>query len=241
MTRKAPPAPLPYTTPFLPRVRNRLLLLSFAVFVGANSSACGSTQVAQLSTSLGLTAFENMGDINQRNVHVAVLVDQKLRDLNLTGEYKFTKFEFPAGEAFTVKLLKALSYNFKRITLLKSRAVALDPPPDAVLEVSLQDAHLTFEINPKWATVDTQSFARLVVRAELKEATGRVVWVGVARAQAEGGGQSRGVLLETDAARQIALGVERAIDSTIADLVKQMVQSPGMQQSLREWEKRRQL
>lgn len=204
-------------------------------------AACGSTQVAQLSTSLGLAAFENMGDINQRDVHVAVFVDQKLRDLNLTGEYKFTKFEFPAGEAFTVKLLKALSYNFRRITLLKSRSARIEPAPDAVLEVEVQDAHLSFEINPKWATVDTQSFARLVVRAELKEDDGRVAWVGVARAQAEGGGQSRGVLLETDAARQIALGVERAIDSTVADLIKQMVQSPSMQQSLNEWERRRKL
>ena len=202
-------------------------------------SACASTQVAQMSTSLGLAAFENMGDINQRDVHIALFVDKKLRDLNLTGEYKYTKFEFPAGEAFTVKLIKALSYNFKRITLLKSRGARIDPAPDAILEVELQDAHLTFDIKSKWATVDTESFARLVVRAELKEGNGRVAWVGVARAHAEGGGQSRGVLIETDAARQIALGVERAIDSTVAGLIKQMVQSPGMQQSLAMWEKRR--
>lgn len=202
-------------------------------------SACGSTQVAQMSTSLGLTAFENMGDINQRDVHVAVYVEEKLRALNLTGEYRFTKFEFPAGEAFTVKLLKALSYNFRRLTLMKAAGQVPTPAPDAVLTVEAQDAHLTFDITPQWATVDTQSFARLVVRAELKEPGGRVVWVGVARAQAEGGGQARGVLMETDAARQIALGVERAIDSTIADLVKQMVQSPGMQRSLTAWEARR--
>jgi len=220
-------------------VRHRMWLFGICLVGLMVVTGCGSTQVAQLSTSLGLTAFENMGDLNQRDVHVALFVDQKLRDLNLTGEYKFTKFEFPAGEAFTVKLVKALSYNFRRITLLKARSTPLDPAPDATLEVEVQDAHLSFEINPKWATVDTQSFARLVVRAELKQRDGRVVWVGVARAQGEGGGQSRGVLLETDAARQIALGVERAIDSTIADLVKQIVQSPGMQQALSEWEKRR--
>jgi hypothetical protein len=75
----------------------------------------------------------------------------------------------------------------------------------------------------------------------LKEPAGRIAWVGIARAQAAGGGQSRGMLLETDAARQIALGVERAIDSTIADLIKQMVQSPGMQESLNQWEKQRKL
>ena len=217
------------------RVRVTVIgLVGLAVLAG-----CGSTQVAQLSTSLGLAAFENMGDINQRDVHVAVFVEERLRNLNLTGEYRFTKFEFPAGDAFTVKLLKALSYNFRRITFLKSRDARIDRPPDAILEVAVQDAHLSFEINPKWATVDTQSFARLVVRAELKEGDGRVVWVGVARAQAEGGGQARGILLETDAARQIALGVERAIDSTVADLIKQMVQSPGMQESLNAWEKRK--
>ncbi len=222
-------------------MRCRIRILGIALIGLPVLAACGSTQVAQLSTSLGLAAFENMGDINQRDVHVAVFVDDKLRNLNLTGEYKFTKFEFPAGEAFTVKLLKALSYNFKRITLLRSRGSASDPAPDAILDVEVQDAHLSFDISPKWATVDTQSFARLVVRAELKESNGRVAWVGVARAQGEGGGQARGILLETDAARQIALGVERAIDSTIADLIKQMVQSPGMQQSLNEWEKRKRL
>lgn len=222
-------------------MRHRIWVICVA-FIGMLAlTACGSTQVAQLSTSLGIAAFENMGDINQRDVHVALFVDQKLRELNLTGEYKFTKFEFPAGEAFTVKLIKALSYNFRRITLLKSRSASVEPAPDAILEVGVQDAHLSFEINPKWATVDTQSFARLVVRAELKEGNGRVIWVGVARAQGEGGGQARGVLQETDAARQIALGVERAIDSTVADLMKQMVQSPGMQQAIREWEKRRKL
>ncbi len=222
-------------------MRHRIWVICVA-FIGMLAlTACGSTQVAQLSTSLGIAAFENMGDINQRDVHVALFVDQKLRELNLTGEYKFTKFEFPAGEAFTVKLIKALSYNFRRITLLKSRSASVEPALDAILEVGVQDAHLSFEINPKWATVDTQSFARLVVRAELKEGNGRVIWVGVARAQGEGGGQARGVLQETDAARQIALGVERAIDSTVADLMKQMVQSPGMQQAIREWEKRRKL
>ena len=222
-------------------MRHRIWVICVA-FIGMLAlTACGSTQVAQLSTSLGIAAFENMGDINQRDVHVALFVDQKLRELNLTGEYKFTKFEFPAGEAFTVKLIKALSYNFRRITLLKSRSASVEPALDAILEVGVQDAHLSFEINPKWATVDTQSFARLVVRAELKEGNRRVIWVGVARAQGEGGGQARGVLQETDAARQIALGVERAIDSTVADLMKQMVQSPGMQQAIREWEKRRKL
>jgi hypothetical protein len=220
-------------------MHHRTLLIGMCLAGLIAVTGCASTQVAQLSTSLGITAFENMGDLNQRDVHVAVFVDPKLRELNLTGEYKFTKFEFPAGEAFTVKLIKALSYNFRRITLTKSRSAAVAPPPDATLEVEVQDAHLSFEINPKWATVDTQSFARLVVRAELKEPEGRVVWVGVARAQGEGGGQARGVLLETDAARQIALGVERAIDSTVADLVKQMVESPGMQQALNDWEKRR--
>lgn len=217
--------------------RTRTLVISL---IGLTILAgCASTQVAQMSTSLGLAAFENMGDLNQRDVHIALFVDERLRNLNLTGEYKFTKFEFPAGEAFTVKLIKALSYNFKRITLLKSRSARIEPVPDAFLDVEVQDAHLTFDITAKWATVDTESFARLVVRAELKESDGRVAWVGVARAQGKGGGQARGALMETDAARQIALGVERAIDSTVADLIKQMVESPGMKQSLKEWEKRR--
>lgn len=201
-------------------------------------TGCTSVQTPHLSTSLGLPAIENMGELYQRNASIAVYIEPKVRDLTLNGEYKYTKYHFQAGQAFTVKLLKALSYQFNRVVILKSLQTKPDPPPDAVMTVTLQDADMTFKITPGFATVTTSSFARLVIRAELRDTHGTIIWVGTARSEGQGEGQSR-MLTEEEAARQIALGVESAIDNTVADLIKQMTQSPNMRRYLHEWEQRR--
>ena len=212
-------------------------ILAFLAFLIA-LAACTTVQAPPLSTSLGLPALENMGELYQRNAAIAVYVEPKLRDLMLRGEYKLTKFEFRAGGAFVAKLLKALSYNFNRVVILKSMERKPEPPTDATMTVALQDADMSFEIKPGFATVTTTSFARLVVRAELRDDQGKVVWVGAARSEGQGEGQSR-MLTEEEAGRQIALGVESAIDITVADLIKQMTQSPNMRRHLQEWEQRR--
>jgi hypothetical protein len=179
-----------------------------------------------------------MGELYQRNASIAVYIEPKARDLILRGEYKYTKFEFRAGQAFTVKLLKALSYQFNRVVILKNLQSKPESPVDAVMTVALQDADMSFEIKPGFATVTTSSIVRLVVRAELQDGQGTVAWVGTARSEGQGEGQSR-MLTEEEAARQIALGVESAIDTTVADLIKQMTQSPNMRRYLQEWEQRR--
>lgn len=217
-----------------PRPSGILTTLSLLLLVG-----CTSVQSTHLSTSLGLPAIENMGELYQRNASIAVHVEPKARDLMLRGEYKYTKFEFHAGQAFTVKLLKALSYQFNRVVILKSLQSKPESPVDAVMTVALQDADMGFEIKPGFAIITTSSFARLAMRAELRDGQGTVVWVGTARSEGQGEGQARGHLTEEEAARQIALGVESAIDTTVADLIKQMTQSPNMRRYLQEWEQRR--
>lgn len=221
----------PQRFPHLPAI---LTIPSLLLVVG-----CTSVQVPPLSTSLGLPAFENMGELYQRNASIAVYVEPKARDLMLRGEYKYTTFEFRAGQAFTVKLLKALSYQFNRVVILKSLQSKPEPPVDAVMTVTLQDADMSFKINPGFAIITTSSFARLAMRAELRDEQGTVVWVGTARSEGQGEGQARGQLTEEEAARQIALGVESAIDTTVADLIKQITQSPNMQRYLQEWGQRR--
>lgn len=221
----------PQHFPHLPAI---LTILSLLLVVG-----CTSVQVPPLSTSLGLPALENMGELYQRNASIAVYIEPKARDLMLRGEYKYTTFEFRAGQAFTVKLLKALSYQFNRVVILKSLQSKPEPPVDAVMTVTLQDADMSFKINPGFAIITTSSFARLAMRAELRDEQGTVVWVGTARSEGQGEGQARGQLTEEEAARQIALGVESAIDTTVADLIKQITQSPNMQRYLQEWGQRR--
>lgn len=211
-----------------------LATLSLLLVVG-----CTSIQTSSLSTSLGLPALENMGELYQRRASIGVYIEPKIRDLMLRGEYRYTIFEFRAGQAFAAKLLKALSYQFNRVVILKNLQSKPEPPVDAVMTVALQDADMSFEINPGFAVITTSSFARLAIRAELRDQQGTVVWVGTARSEGQGEGQARGQLTEQEAARQIALGVESAIDTTVADLVKQMTQSPNMRRYLQEWEQRR--
>jgi hypothetical protein len=179
-----------------------------------------------------------MGELYRRNASIAVYVEPKARDLILRGEYKYTKFEFRAGQAFTVKLLKALLYQFDRVVILKNLQSKPESPVDAVMTVALQDADMSFEIKPGFAIINASSFARLAMRAELRDGQGTAVWVGTARSEGQGEGQPRGQLTEEEAARQIALGVESAIDTTVADLIKQMTQSPNMRRYLQEWEQR---
>lgn len=213
-----------------------LATLPLLILVGCASV---TVQTPQLSTSLGLPAIENMGELYQRNASIAVYIEPSVRDLMLRGEHKSTKFEFRAGQALTTKLLKALSYQFNRVVILKSLQSKPDPPADAVMTVGLQDADMSFNIRPGWDTITTSSFVRLVVRSELRDREGTVIWVGTARSEGQGEAQARGILFEEQAARQIAIGVESAIDTTVADLIKQMIQSPNMRRNLQEWEHRR--
>lgn len=213
-----------------------LAALPLLMLVGCASV---TVQTPQLSTSLGLPAIENMGELYQRNASIAVYIEPKVRDLILRGEHKSTKFEFRAGQALAAKLFKALSYQFNRVVILKSLQSKSDPPPDAVMTVGLQDADISFNIKPGWDTITTSSFVRLAVRSELRDQEGTVIWVGTARSEGQGEVQARGILLEEEAARQIGVGVEAAIDNTVADLIRQMTQSPNMRRHLKEWEQRR--
>lgn len=76
-----------------PRPSDILTTLSLLLLVG-----CTSVQAPHLSTSLGLSAIENMGELYQRNASIAVYIEPKARDLMLRGEYKYGSSGISVGK-----------------------------------------------------------------------------------------------------------------------------------------------
>src|SRR3989338_9057626 len=70
-----------------------------------------------LSSSLSMDAFEKMGKIDLHDVKMALYIDPKLKELKVDHNIKVTSttghFSLIIGKAFSVKLIKALSYYFR--------------------------------------------------------------------------------------------------------------------------------
>jgi hypothetical protein len=105
-----------------------------------------------------------MGEIRRRNVFIALYIPPEFRNLTLEQQLRNGNFRFPIGEAFATKLVKALSYNFDRIRIMKTSDDLGSQRPDAVMRIELQDADLNVAATPGFATVDASSYLRHVLR-----------------------------------------------------------------------------
>ncbi len=214
------------------------IFLLFLPSLGA-LPACTVNVETPLSKSFGISTFENMGEIRRRNVFIGIYIEPKLRNLVLEQNLNNGNFRFPVGQAFSTKLVKAMSYNFDRIRILKKPDELGGQRPDAVMRVQLKDADLNLEVTPGFATIDASSYLRLAVRAQLTDTSGRVVWVGAATSKGEHKGQTLGQMRYLEASHYYAIGVDIAIEKSVAELVRQVTQSENMQQYLTLWEKKR--
>jgi hypothetical protein len=201
--------------------------------------ACTVNVDTPLSKTFGYSTFENMGEIRRRDVYIGLFIAPEFRNLTLEQKLNNGNFRFPVGEAFASKLVKALSYNFDRIRIMKKPDDFGTPHPDAVMRVELQDADLNVAATPGFATVDASSYLRLAVRAQLTDPTGRVVWVGAATSKGEYSGQTLMQMRYLEAGHYYAIGVDLAVENAVADLVRQVTQSESMQSNLDQWEKER--
>ena len=216
------------------RVTIYLLLLFFS---GVFLPACTVNVDTPLSKTFGFTTFENMGEIRRRNVFIGLYIPSEFRNLTLEQQLRNGNFRFPVGEAFATKLVKALSYNFDRIRIMKKPDDFGAQRPDAVMRIELQDADLNVTATPGFATVDASSYLRFAVRAQLTEPGGRVVWVGAATSKGEYSGQTLLQMRYLEAGHYYAIGVDLALENAVADLVRQITQSENMQKNLDQWER----
>jgi hypothetical protein len=203
------------------------------------TSACTVNVETPLSQSFGITTFENMGEIRRRNVFVGLYIEPEFRNLLLERQLKLGNFRFAVGESFATKLVKAMSYNFDRIRIMKKSDDLGPTRPDAVMRVELQDADLSVSAATGFATIDASSYLRLAVRAQLTDSTGRVVWVGAATSKGEYTGQALSQMRYLEASHYYAIGVDLALENAVADLVRQLTQSESMQKHLDQWENSR--
>lgn len=190
-----------------------------------------------LSSSLGMSAFDAMRVIQPRDVAIALYIDPKIREIQGAQKIKSGEFSFPVGAAFSVKLVKALAYHFDTIVLIDQPAYSGDVPIHGLMRVTLQDVDLNMSVKSGFATVQSESYTRLVVRAELQDyAENRPVWVGTTQAQESSIHQEMSQLTYQEAGRGFASGIDVAIDKAVGDLVGQIQKSSNLKASLDRWE-----
>ena len=208
-----------------------------SIFIALSIFGCSKVQVnPPLSTSLGYSAFENMETINVRDASVGLVFDQKLLNAKSQQNIKMGNFQFDLGKSFAVKLIKAVSHQFKEIRIYDKAEKPGDKNVDALMRVSLEDIDVSMDYNQGFSKVSTEGYTRLSVRAELKEVeSNRVVWVGTSQVNHTGGIEEK-ILTYQEAGRGFAQGFDKAIDIAIGELLQQMQKSENLEKYFEKWE-----
>lgn len=207
------------------------------VILCLGEAGCAVKISPPLDSALGMDAFERMRTIDQRDVSLALFLDPKIKDLKVETEIKIGNFSFELGKAFSAKLVKALAYNFKTIHLVSLPTYTGPGTVDAIMRVSLQDVDVNMDVKAGFATVSTQAYSRLSIRAEILDAKeNKTVWVGTTQAKEEGSHEEMGQMGYQEAGRGFATTLSSVIDKAIGDLIGQMSKSSSLHSHLDKWE-----
>ncbi|ABA56525.1 MULTISPECIES: hypothetical protein [Nitrosococcus] len=218
-------------------MKNKFFSLIIVAFIGV--AGCTVKVAPSLDSSLGMDAFENMRQINMRDVSLALYLDPKLKNLNVEQKIRMGEFSFDIGRAFSAKLVKALAYNFRTIHIIDTLSYSGPEPVDALMRVSLQDMDVNMAMRTGFATISTEAYSRLSIRAEIQDAQeNRTIWVGTTQAKEEGGSQEMGQMTYQEAGRGFASTMSSAIDKAIGDLLGQMNKSSNLHNYLAKWEQK---
>jgi len=187
-----------------------------------------------LNSSLGIDAFENMKKIDPQDVSIALYIDPKLRNLKGSQKLKMGEYSFEIGSAFSVKLIKAISYKFKTIILIDKPNYTGNESLDGLMRVSLQDVDINIGVKSGFSTVSTESYTRLSVRAEIRDINeDKTVWVGTTQAKETGAHEKMGQMTYQEAGRGFAASIDKAIGS----LINQMSKSQNLNLYINKWKK----
>lgn len=195
-------------------------------------AGCGKvTMQPSLSSSVGFEAFEQLGKIQRAPIHVAVLIDPKLRDLVFRLEHGAVIYDIAAGRAMAAKIVKLASYMFAEVSIVSNR----DNIHPLLLNVGLQQEQpgLSVDVSRRAFTAmsDISTKVDFRLRAVLTD-QGETVWVGTARVTDEvktGGLAGQGGI---DLSRAISETVDRATDRLVADLMRQVRRSESLRKYL---------
>ncbi len=191
-----------------------------------------------LNSSLGIDAFENMEKIDPQDVSIALYIDPKLRNLKVNQNLKKGEYSFEIGNAFSAKLIKAISYKFKTIVLIDTPNYTGGDPLDGLMRVGLQDVDVNMGVKSGFSTVSTESYTRLSIRAEICDIKeNKTVWVGTTQAKEIGAHEEMWQMTYQEAGRGFAASIDKAIDIAIGSLIHQMSKSQNLNLYIDKWEK----
>jgi|GEM_PF-1878029 len=185
-----------------------------------------------LSSSLSLDCLKKMGLMKQHNVNLGVCVDERMRDLIIEIKHGVVYFRFFVGDAFTVKLIKALSYHFDGLQFLDENSFPPDAQLDAILYVELLDAGMSVKKQVTRASVYSEG--HLSIKGTIRDKKNSIIWVGTVKTEGKGikWYASGNNLLGDEQLK----GIEQAIDLAIANLINQMFLSNNMKNEIIQWE-----
>lgn len=219
-------------------MKQRVLSGLFIIVVFFLMNGCAVKVTPILSTSLGITAFDNMKKIELHNTSLGLYFDPKVKELKVDQKIKVGEFTFPIGSAFSVKLIKALAYHFRTIHLIDQPDYREEAPFDAIMIVTLQDIDMKMGVKSGFSTVSTESYIRISIRAEIKDKLEKkTVWVGATQVKETGSHQEYGQMTYQEAGRGFASAIDIGIDKAIGDLMDHMSRSDNLAKYFDIWEK----
>lgn len=219
-------------------MRTSFLSVCLIAVITVGMAGCAVKVHPVLNSSLGIDAFENMKKIDLQDVSIALYIDPKLRNLKVNQKLKMGEYSFKMGNAFSVKLIKALSYKFRTIILIDTLNYTGRDPIDALMRISLQDVDVNMGLKSGFSTVSTESYTRLSIRADIREIKeNKTIWVGTTQAKETGAHEEMGQMTYQEAGRGFAVSIDKAIDKAIGSLINQMSKSQNLQLYVEKWGK----
>lgn len=200
------------------------------------TTGCAKVQVKpELNSSLGYEAFACMGIIKNRDISLGLIIPPKLLEARATQKIHLGEFDFALGKALSVKLVKAMAYQFREVHILND--AANKEAAQTIMRVELQDIDSKMDVKSGFNTVSAESYTRLALRAELTDvASGKVMWVGTSQVNQTGGVTEAQFLTYQEAGRGFAAGFDAAIDKAVGDILSQMSRSQNLREYFKELE-----
>lgn len=220
-------------------MRNISWLAFIALVMTSGIIGCAVKVTPVLNSSLSMDAFVKMGKVDFHNVKLALYLDPKIKELKVDQDIKMGKFSFDLGNAFSVKLIKALAYNFKTIYFIEKPDYIGNDSIDALMYVNLQDVDVNLSTKSGFSTVYAEAYVRLSIRAEIKDVDEKkTVWVGTTQAKETASHQEMGTMYYQEAGRGYAMAIDSAIDKAIGDLISDMSKSQNLSAYIDKWEQK---
>lgn len=196
-----------------------------------------------LSSSLSMDAFEKMGKIDLHDVKMALYIDPKLKEFKVDQNIKVTytrgHFSLLIGEAFSVKLIKALLYYFRTIYFIESPDYAGTDTIDAIMYINMEDIDVNLGFKIGITQVSTETHTRFSIRAEIKDVDEKKTVCVVSSQEEETiNNQGQGPMYFQEAERQFAIALDNAIDKAIVNLINQMNKSQDLRSYINKWEQK---